>query len=285
MPERACGINSVADQRYYHFVVVRRPGVSLSAYWKSLANVGEIARPKVAVPVGGSRFTLEHRKLSSERTYARGASAQLLSDHGKGRPPFFYDLFAGRIDYRQDAYLILGFPFAALALDAVDYLKGNGFLRNAEFQGVDLSELMSERNRPLKRTEGLISKVVGVQFVVTDDKSLTAVRLGGDDPFHAQIYLSFLKPKFEQGLWVPDQCVLACERETPATQRQTSMSLDKILRSRLHVDKSGNFKFYMHVDCTNVTLMPYSILQILAADCLKQVFGNPLRRAEQDEGT
>ena len=43
------------------------------------------------------------------------------------------------------------------------------------------------------------------------------------------------------------------------------------------MDKSGNFKFYMHAGCANVTLMPYAIAQIRSVGCLKQVFGNPLR--------
>jgi hypothetical protein len=285
MSERAYGINSVADQRYYHFVIVRARGLALAAYWRSLGDLGKVERPHVALPLRGLRFTLEHRKFSSERAYARGATAQILSENGKGRAPFLYDLFAARIQSERDVYLLFGFPFAALALDAVDSLIGNGFLKNAEFQGVDLSELLGEKNRPLKRSEGLISKVVGVQFVVTDDKSLTAVRLGGDDPFRAQIYESFLKHKFEQGLWVPDQCVLACERESHTIQKDAATPLGRILRSRLHMDKSGNFKFYMHVGCTNVTLMPYSILQIRGVDCLKQVFGNPLKRTVQDESS
>jgi hypothetical protein len=283
MPERTCGINTVADRRYYHFVVVSGKGMSLATYWKRLNDMGEIERPKMAVPVESPRFTLEHRKFRSERAYARGAAAQTLSEKGNGRPPFLYDLFAARIEFEDNLYLILGFPFAALALESVDYLADQGFLKNGEFQGADLSKLLSEKNRPLQRFDGLTSSVVGVQFIVTDDKSLTAVRLGGDDPFQAQIYESFLKKKFEQGLWVPDQCVLACERETETPQRERLKSSGRILRSRLHIDKSGNFKFYMHAGCSNVALMPYAIAQISAVACLRDVFGNPLRRIEQDE--
>ena len=157
---------------------------------------------------------------------------------------------------------------------------GSGFVvvtARAENPGV--------RRGPLKLFDGLSSSVVGVQFVVTDDKSLTAVRLGGDDPFQAQIYESFLKKKFEQGLWVPDQCVLACERKADTTQDGSLKSPGGLLRSRLHIDRSGNFKFYMHAGCGNVTLMPYAIAQIGAVGCLRRVSGNPLRRIEQDEGS
>jgi hypothetical protein len=283
MPERVFGINAVADRRYYHFVAVSGRSISLAAYWRRLNEMGAVERPRVPVPTESPRFTLEHRKLRLEKTYARGATMQTLSEKGNGRPPFLYDLFAARIGFEEDLYLILGFPFAALALETVDFLMENGFLKNFEFQCADLSKLLSEKNRPLQRFDGTSSSAVGVQFVVTDDKSLTAVRLGGDDPFQAQIYGSFLKQKFEQGLWVPDQCILACEREAGATRGERPKSFAGTLRSRLHIDKSGNFKFYMHAGCSNVTLMPYALAQIRAVACLKHAFGNPLRRVEQDE--
>ncbi len=285
MPERICGANTVADKRYYHFVALTGRGMSLATYWRRLAMMGEVERPKVAVPVESSRFVLEHRKLRLGRAYARGAVTQTLSEQGNGRPPFLYDLFAAGIEFGDDFYLILGFPFAALAFETVDHLSDQGFLKNVVFQGADLSELLSEKNRPLQRVDGLKSSVVGVQFVVTDDKSLTALRLGGDDPFQAEIYKLFLREKFEKKkLWVPDQCVLACEREVEATQWGRLKPLGPILRSRLHIDKSGHFKFYMHAGCTNVTLMPYAIAQIYATACLKGVTGNPLRRSDQDDG-
>ena len=213
MSDRSYGIHGIADRRYYHFVVVKGRTISVSSYWKQLSNQWNIRRSPTELQLSTTHFSLEHRKLSLDRSYARGAASILLSEHGKGRPPFLYDLFAGKLQLGKEVYLMLGFPFAALAMDTIDSIISDGYLRNVEFQGVDLSSLLNETNRPLKRYEGLSSKVVGVQFVVTDDKSLTAVRLGGDDPFQAQIYESFLKRKFEEGLWVPDQCSLACERD------------------------------------------------------------------------
>jgi len=283
MAERICGVNTVADRRYYHFVAVSGKGLSVATYWKKLSEMAEIERSKVTVPIESSRFTLEHRKLRSDRGYARGATAQTLSEKGTGRPPFLYDLFAAKIDLEGDLYLILGFPFAALAREAVDYLTDRAFFKSSEFQGVDLSKLLSEKNRPLPHFDGLNSRVMGVQFTVTDDKSLTSLRLGGYNPFKAQIYEAFLKKKFEQGLWVPDQCVLACERDAGTSKQERPKLSGAMLRSRLHIDNSGNFKFYMHVGCSNVALIPYAIAQIGAAACLKEVFGNPLRRIEQDE--
>lgn len=279
MTDSAFGINSLADTRYYHFVVVKGGSLTLSAYWRRLDEIGKIERPRVEVPVESQRFTMEHRKLRYEVPFARGAAAEYLSQRGEGRAPFLYDLFAVRMDFQGEPYFLFGYPFRLLALEMIESLDSSGFFKNAEYQNVNLTKWLGSRNRPFKKFEGLSSNVVGVQFVVTDDASLTAVRLGGHDPFKAEIYQDFLKQRFEGGSLVPDLCVLACERES-----DLKISIGKVLHSRLHIDKPGNFKFYMHKGCANAMLLPYAIGQIRAAGSLKNALVNPLRKAERDEG-
>jgi hypothetical protein len=105
MPEDGYGINSVADRRYYHFVAVNGGGVGLGPFWRKLGEMGEIERPEIAVPVESPAFKLEHRKLRLKKPYARGEAAITLSEHGNGRPPFLYDLFAARIDFKDNPCL------------------------------------------------------------------------------------------------------------------------------------------------------------------------------------
>ena len=278
MTDRTFGINGIADQRYYHFVAVKDSGLTLSAYWRKVAEIGGIERPRVQVPVQAPHFNLEHRKLLYEVPFARGATAESLSQQGKGAPPFLYDLFAATMESQGESYLLLGYPFSMLALTIVNSLEDRGFSKNAEYQKVNLTKWLSAKNRPFKAFEGLSSNVVSVQFVVTGDDSLTAVRLGGPDPFAAEIYREFLKPKFDHGSLVPDLCALACDR-----QSEIGMSMTKTLHSRLHVDKYGNFKFYMHAGCTNATLLPYAIGQIAAAKCLIGALKNPILKIEKEE--
>ncbi len=283
MTDSAFGINSIADRRYYHFVAVKGSGLTLPAYWRRLGEIGMIERPRIPVPVGSSCFTLEHRKFRHGTGYARSETARYLSDEGEGFAPFHYDLFAARMDLEMETYLLLGYPFALLAREIVVYLEGSGFLKKAEFQNVDLRKWLGSKNRPFREFEGLSSSVVGVEFVVIDDASLTKVRLGGHDPFEAEIYTGFLKDRFEGGVMLPDQCVLACEREVELQADAGPAPVGRILRSRLHLDRPGNFKFYMHMGCANATLLPYAIGQIHAAACLKKAPGNPLKRIEKDE--
>jgi hypothetical protein len=278
MTDSVCGINSLADRRYYHFVVVKGGGLTLPAYWRRLDEIGRVERPRVQVPVDSQRFVLEHRKLRYEVAFARGSTAEYLSQRGDGRAPFLYDLFAARMDFQGESYLLFGFPFNLLALDVIASLEGKGFFKNAEYQNVNLTKWLASKNRPFKKYEGLGSNVVNVQFLVMDDTSLTKVRLGGQDPFGAEIYEEFLKPRFEGGSLVPNLCVLACDREV-----DLKVSLGKVLHSRLHIDQPGNFKFYMHTGCANATLLPYAIGQIHTAKCLKNASSNPLKKVEQDE--
>jgi hypothetical protein len=147
---------------------------------------------------------------------------------------------------------------------------------------------LSAKNRPFRDFEGLISKVVDVRFVVMGDNSLTAVRLGGHDPFEAELYQDFIREKFESRSpvrkgWVPDQCVMAGLRVPELKADSAPGSTGRALHSRLHIDKHGNFKFYMHSGCVNATLLPYAIGQIRAAGCLEKVSDNPLKKIEQDE--
>jgi hypothetical protein len=279
MTDSAFGINSIADKRYYHFVLVKSSGLTLSAYWRKLSEIGEVERPHVRTPVESQLFSLEHRKLRLEVPFARGATSEYLSERGNGRPPFFYDLFAGKMEFKGESYLLLGYPFSSLALMIVGSLEEHGFSKDAEYQNVNLPKWLSAKNRPFKRFEGLNSNVVSVQFVVTGDESLTGVRLGGPDPFSAEIYKEYLQPKFEGGSLVPDLCVLASDR-----QADERMPMEKMLYSRLHIDKYGNFKFYMHAGCSNVTLLPYVVGQIRVAGCLGAVSKNPIEKAAQGEG-
>ncbi len=276
MTDQSFGINSVADRRYYHFVLAKTE-TRLPGYWKELRRLGDIVKPAAAVAAGEPDLELEHRKLKSERAYARGIAGFQLSQNGNNRPPFLYDLFAATLHFRSELYMLLGFPFVALARNVIDELLRDGFIKTRDFQSVEVGELLKEKNRPFRTLQGLSSKVVGVQFVVTDDKSLTAVRLGGNDPFHAQIYEKFLREKFESGIWGADLCSLACERDV---QEKKIPSSRRILRSRVHIDKWGNFKFYAHAGCKNISLIPYIVSQVRSVSPFKQAVGNPLWRVQ-----
>ena len=274
---------NVADQRYYHFVLLREiQDFSLKSYWRS---VGDVVTTAKSESLAADPYPFQHRKLRSDIAFARGAVAELLSEKGQGRPPFLYDLFAAKINLRGDSYFLFGFPFAGLAMVVIaDLIRNAKLLHYGELVGVDVQKLVSTMEEGIEsRFEKLQTHIVGVQFVVTDDKSLTAVRLGGDDPLGAQIYVEFLKRKRNAGVFLPDRCVLACEREWVEGQRVQGDTTPRAYRSRVHVDGHGNFKFYAQAGCNNVVLLPYTIGQLRAVACLRKVIANPLMQRQEEE--
>src|SRR5690242_1428599 len=106
MFQRGFGIDAIADRRYYHFIVLRGGSISVSSYWNRLGKVSSVHRMRYALELSTSDFTIEHRKICLERSYARGGTSLALSEHGKGRPPFFYDLFAAQLKFRDNQYLL-----------------------------------------------------------------------------------------------------------------------------------------------------------------------------------
>jgi len=274
---------NIADQRYYHFVLLREiQDFSLKSYWQSVGDVVTTAKSESWVT---GPYPVQHRKLRADIPFARGAVAELLSEKGQGRPPFLYDLFAARINFKGDSYFLFGFPFAGLAMVVLnDLIENRKLLQYGELVGVDVQKLVSIMEEGIKnRFERLETHIVGVQFVVTDDKSLTAVRLGGDDPLSAQIYVEFLKRKRTAGVFMPDKCVLACEREWGIGDRQQEGTALRAFRSRVHLDGHGNFKFYAQTACSNIALLPYAIGQLRALACLRKVTINPLLQRREEE--
>jgi hypothetical protein len=282
MTQSVYGLTSLADQRYYHFVVIEeQKGLSLGAYWR---KVGDLREPARSLSFTDGDFVVQHRKLRSRRGYARGAVGEKLSEKGDGKPPFLYDVVAMKASLSAASFLIIGFPFAGLALDTVrELIDDHGLLRLGHFVAVDVPGLVGvmEKGFPVPYRD-LASRAVGVQFVVKHDKNLTAIRMGGDDPLSAEIYVRYLRQKMHSKRMSPDQCVLACEREWPPGPAWNG---SRSFRSRIHFDTNGNFKFYVHQHCENIRLLPYALGQLREADLLRRVAHNPLLKLESvDEG-
>ena len=274
----------VADQRYYHFVVLREiHNFTLKSYWRSVGDVSLTARSEDGTD---DQYHIQHRKLRSSMSFARGAVAERLSEKGEGRPPYLYDLFAAKFSVQTDTYLLFGFPFIGLASLLISGLISEGrLLHHGELVGVDVQNLVLEMESGKQpRFEKLQAHIVGVQFSVVEDKSLSAVRLGGDDPLGAAIYRKYLRERRDKGECMPNRCVLACEREWGDNSHKSEKNpIPRAYRSRVHVDGHGNFKFYAHTGCSNVGLMPYVIGQLRAMACLRKVTTNPLLHQREDE--
>ena len=278
MPRPEYGIKSLADKRYYHFVVARSTRkLNLKTIWDL---VGDCRTPGRQLS-NESTGALVHRKLRSPIAYGRGSLLAALSEKGAGNPPYLYDVFVGEIQQKEERLLMIGAPFAGLAATLADkMIRAGGGAASKHFVGTNVPRVISRMEEGAELThQGLSSHIVGVQFKMLSDKCLTTVRLGGDDPLSAHIYRDYLRGKASVGA-TPDECVLSCQKEVAGDGTARSR---KLSRSRLHVDESGNFRFYVHISCGNVGLLPLSIAQLSAERCLTDVHGNPVYRLPTED--
>lgn len=275
------GVKGIADQRYYHFVLLRGDReFNLPSFWR---RIGTVVDPAVSAASKGRGWALHHRKLRSDRSFSRAADvAMQVSERGQGAAPFLYDVFALTMNQRGTSLVMVGFPFASLALQVVSEVVSRGLVgATRDFLSVDVPKLVKlMESVPDQSDESLSLSVVGLQCVVVDDKTLAAVRLGGDAPLRAEIYTKFLKKKIDDGSVRPDNCVLRCDSGWPADEPDYSA---ESIRSRLRVDEYGNFRPYAQLGCTNLRILPAVIFRLKELGCLKRAVGNPLLRLEDQE--
>lgn len=271
--------NMKLDQHYYHFVVlsnVRR--FSLTDYWRHLGKVQTTKIPKKSYP----DFEIEHRKLKRDYPYAGGKLLRRIST--SGHAPYFYDVFALRVKTKKDEYIVLAFPFAALARHSVDTLIAEPRVKKGvDYQKADIASLIKQGRTGI-RGGPFLAGVVGLQVISIGDPYLSSVTLGGDSPLKSALYEGFLRKPTEQGRkFFPEYCVLACELQWTHNISGHSVGSNHTLRSRVRMDIFGNFKFYVHKGGENIVIIPY-LLQVLdTMKCLGKVSINPLLRLSKEE--
>lgn len=280
MSEQLHGNELLLDQRHFHSIVLRDTGgYSLTEYWKQLGNtvmgrqMDEITYPD---------FEIEHRRLRDNFPYPRGKLLEIVSASHDGSPPYFYDLFALRIKYGRSTYFVFAFPFAALGRVIVDNLINNhGLRKRCDILKVQLSVLVQHERRS-EESGQLRTKVVGLHVVIPGDPLLTSLTLGGDNPMGSTLYRDYLQEPIQKGQSTLEECVLACELEQSTDKPAKALEVERHLRSRMHMDQFGNFKFYVHVRGGNLVIIPHLLKKLISLNCLDRASQNPLNRAKEE---
>ena len=190
----------------------------------------------------------------------------------------------GQAQIANKVVYAFGFPFLGLASDVITKIITSGDISSSpDFLTVKVRDLVARFEEEAQtKFKDLTAEVVGLQFVVVNDKNLSRMRIGGDDPLKATIYRDFLSGQFKSEAINPDVCVLSCEREWDYAHSGKS-SGRRMLRSRVHLDLFGNFKFYAHLGCINVQLVPYVLELLNTLKCLDGTSENPLPRGQDEE--
>lgn len=272
----------LVDQRHFYFIALRdTAGYTLTDYWNQIGNV---------VTPGQQRsdhiypdFEIQHRRFRSYFPYPRGKLLEIVSASGDGTAPYLYDVFALRMMIEAKTYFVFAFPFAALARDVIDDLINNHDLRRkGDILKVEVPVLVQHSEVEVE-TAHIRMRIVGLQVVIADDPALSSLSLGGDNPLKSSIYQDFLKEPIRKSNFIPDRCVLACELQWPLEMMDQEVMSQRKVRSRMHMDAFGNFKFYVHVSGANFVIVPYLLQRLNSLKCLDKVSINPLQRMQQED--
>lgn len=271
------------DQHYFHFVILRNTkSLGLTEYWRHLG--GRFIKVKNSEK-SHPDFEIQHRKLKTKYTYAGGKLLDSLATSGDSSAPYLYDVFALRVKTDYDTYIVLAFPFAALARHSLDNLMSKLYVRKGvDFRKVDVTSLILSGDNGIGE-ESFRANVVGLQVINSKDPNLSSVTLGGDNPLKSRLYENFLKESIKKdGKKIfPECCVLACEFHRPHDASVQIVGNKGNVRARVHMDIFGNFKLYVHKGAENIVIIPYLLRELDVMKCLKKVSINPLLRLSKED--
>jgi hypothetical protein len=281
MEKKQALYNMELDQHYYHFVVLSNARkFSLTDYWKHLGKAKPTGNPKISYP----NFEIEHRVLKRNIPYAGGEILKRISADKKGKKPYSYDTFALTVKTKKSEYVVLAFPFTALARQSVEtQIAELRAKKGVDFQKADITSLIKQGHTGMGGG-AFRAGIVGLQVICREDTHLSSVTLGGDNPLKSTLYKKFLmKPTEEGNKFSLDYCVLACELQWTDDIYGKGVGRTRTLRSRVRMDIFGNFKFYVHKGGENIIIIPYLLQTLDIMKCLDKVSIDPLLRLPKKE--
>lgn len=289
MGTQQVGFSLRADQRYYHFIIFRlleNYDYSLADYWKQFQK--DIV-PDTYSEITHEGFEVQHQQIKSKIPYARGRIVEQISAKGNGMPPYYYDIFAIRRKVGHNTYVAFAFPFIALGRDIIDRLiSKHNLMKHADILKVDLPPFIRQRGEtekpesPENLSEPIRTNIVGLRATIADDPALSLITLDGDNPLESVIYQAFLKEEIDNGGVVLDNCVQLYELQWPLRRSNEPTASQRRLRTRIHMNKFGYFKFYMHIGGENCCVIPYMLERVDTLGYLSATSINPFRRVHEE---
>lgn len=266
------------EQRYFHFVAVEVSNAyNLDDYWhqigETIVSMGQETAPGIGLKI-------QHSQVTSSKAYSRGNVLASISSTRNGKQFYTYDLFACETPVEEARYFVFAFPFAALAKAIVNRLiKEHDLHKNCNLQAVDVPGLVLHDDLSLTQ-DGFQTHITGLNLVTKGDDNISSIKLRGDNPLQADVYLDSLQ---DQVKFRPKMCVLDCILQLAAAETQGENVTKRRLRAKVHMDIFGNFKFYLHIGGVNFVLIAHLLKRLHTLNCLKKVSINPLERYDEEQ--
>lgn len=269
--------NLLINQRYYHFITLKKNvnDYSFDDFWNNLDSL--FFDEDFSENIESDNYEIQHKRLKSNQIFPRGNLINAISFDKVGNPPYQYDLFAIKTILEGEIYFVFVFPFSLMARIIVnDLINRNRLRQKCDILAVKVPNFILKKE--LNIDNDINIWVVGLDMVIKDDEDLSLLKIGGDKPLNSILYKNYVLNNISSKYFYPYKCSVACElfSENPEFYQP-------IVRSRIHLDVFGNYKFYIHIDGKNLLLIPNLIKRFIKINCMDIVAINPLLRQEIED--
>lgn len=262
--------NISQSQRYFHFVVLKGKGKAISSGFLKTWNITQVQ--KHSLPNG---CTFRHMTIESRNQYYRGEVD--FSVNGDNSAPFIFDIIW--LDFEKNGMTVLGFPFKRLAEDLVSSLISDySLLKLNNFIKPNLNNLLKENQEQTEITfEKNNFQFVGLSLnIARSDSLVSTIKLEGDAPTGSEIYKDNFKQDVELGKYGLEKCSLKI-----TIDKDYAPDFGKVI-TRIHLDKFGNFKLYLHNRGRNVISFPAMFAFLGKFDYFTETPNSPISHISED---
>lgn len=270
----------MANQNYFELSAVRRY-FHLIAFkpeknYQALQFLKDINAPIVKNVSYHSefKFNVIKAQIISQIPYFNGEEDYSVSKDKK--PPYAYDIFAIQMPHLD--FFIVGFPFKGLAkYTLTNLINQNKLLSKGSFLKCDINKLLKENSKKDLSYDNFLCYFSMLDLTITREEKISSVNLDGDKPLESHIYKSvFFK------LITKDECLL--NRCAVKCRIQNSFNGIPKTQGNFHIDKFGNYKFYVHNMGKNLFTIPFlfELLSKSDKDYLKPTLINPIDRIKDE---
>ncbi len=261
----------INPQRYFHLVaiksetdILKNESLLKELGFKIEKNYDEI-----------DEIEILQLSIISNIPFYRGE--QDFSVKGNNMAPFKYDSML--INLVKLKISILCLPFKLLTKVVIESLINNHkLLSKNTFVKVDLDKLIKSNDEHTDYVDNDISYFFSsVNLTLTEESALSSVKLDGDKPLDSMLYKSIFKEKILEGKCKLEKCIL---KSSTSISNKPNIPNTK---SAMHVDKYGNYKFYMHSTGNNITTVPLVFEHINKMECLIETPINPVNNLKEDK--
>jgi hypothetical protein len=254
-------------QRYYHFVAFKGDSSVIKSRffsdWKAKA-IDEYDTDENCIV---RQFT-----VTSDFQYNQSELARTV-ERDKG--PFVFDLVI--IECRFNNTLVMCFPFKQLAVDIVTALVSTyKILSQSCFLRIDLHKLIHANDDSTDLYHDQNHFFMGGIAFSLQNSSLSTVKLAGDKPLDSDIYKDYFKERLNNfGL---EKTIMKCEVGATTDNRAVKLT------SAIHIDKFGNFKFYLQNKGRNLLTVPAMFDLLSRLECTVETTVNPIIHIIKENG-